>query len=108
MRILSFAAIFTMGMAISIHSFGFDTDEKCFPWEANLNQGEDTKLSLSAGLCYKVARDEQGAQQIWGSHLTTEAEASGFAFGNDLILGTWLGGMTLTDRVLRKFVVSFL
>jgi hypothetical protein len=75
-----------------------ETVEKCFPWNATLQQGDSAELNLGAEMCYAVPKNEDGIQKFWGSSVSSEAEAFGRLFDNDLQLAHWMGGIKLSNE----------
>lgn len=88
--------------AISLFAFSSvalsESAEKCFPWNAMIKQGESAHLKLGAEMCYEIPTDESGAQQFWGSGVSSEADAFGKIFDNELQLAHWIGGIKLSSE----------
>lgn len=75
-----------------------ENSEKCFPWNAEMSQGETANLKLSSELCYNVPVDKTGVQKIWGSSISSEADAHGKLYENQLHLAHWMGGIKLSNE----------
>jgi hypothetical protein len=75
-----------------------EPQEKCFPWNADIKYQQSAELNLEAELCYLVPTDKTGVQKIWGSKVSTEADAQGRLYENQLKLGHWMGGIKLSNE----------
>ena len=74
-----------------------DDKSQCFPWSADVKYQDTAELNLDADLCYQVAVNEAGEQSIWGSSVSTEANAEGRLYENQLKLAHWLGGINISE-----------
>lgn len=96
MRNSKFAMALIMSLSMPMVSYGESANE-CFPWETEVNQGETASLGLSAELCYELAEQSNGKKKLWGSNITTDADAVADVFDTELEVATWTGGVRLEE-----------